>query len=284
MKHTLFEGLGLSPAGFVRGFSEISLLAFFGIGIAAAQTPLQITAPGSGTVVYPGRTVTVAVSIGIGVSVGEVIILGENPIGVSGILTTPPFQFSLAIPDNIKAGQYYLTAAAVGLGGQYLQSTPIPVDVEPSVQISSLQIQPGTLSFRFVGESLPMTVLGALESGGQINLTQSSMVSYTSGNTSIAAVASSGIVTAVGAGSTNITVSGPASPVSIFLSVPSTIRGDLNGDGKVNIDDVNILDEALNTPATKPADARDLNGDGMINALDARILVTLCTKPGCATH
>jgi hypothetical protein len=52
----------------------------------------------------------------------------------------------------------------------------------------------------------------------------------------------------------------------------------------VDQNDLNIITLALNTPATKPFDARDLNGDGVINALDARILVTLCTRAGCATH
>jgi len=60
--------------------------------------------------------------------------------------------------------------------------------------------------------------------------------------------------------------------------------GDLNGDGQVDKSDLNILMDALNTPANGPNDARDLNHDGVINALDARILVTLCTHPGCAVQ
>ena len=72
--------------------------------------------------------------------------------------------------------------------------------------------------------------------------------------------------------------------VKVAVSVPTSTRGDLNGDGRVDQSDLNILMAALNTAATGPNDARDLNHDGVINALDARILVTLCTKPGCATQ
>ena len=58
--------------------------------------------------------------------------------------------------------------------------------------------------------------------------------------------------------------------------------GDLDGDGDVNQNDLNIILAALNTPATGPGDPRDLDGDGMITALDARKLIALCTRPRCA--
>jgi hypothetical protein len=82
----------------------------------------------------------------------------------------------------------------------------------------------------------------------------------------------------------------------ITVTVPSTIRGDLNGDGRVDLLDLQILEERLNSSALTSVnlgnpvnfgnpialvDARDLNGDGVINALDARVLVTLCTQSGC---
>ena len=70
----------------------------------------------------------------------------------------------------------------------------------------------------------------------------------------------------------------------VNVQVLGGLRGDLNGDGQVDIDDVNIIDLYLNTPATSPNDARDLNHDGLVNALDARILTTLCNYERRATH
>src|ERR1017187_2730506 len=67
-----------------------------------------------------------------------------------------------------------------------------------------------------------------------------------------------------------------SAPASVTLTVP--ILGDINGDGRVDSNDLALIVAALNTPANGPNDIRDLNGDGTINALDTRKLVTLCTS------
>ena len=66
--------------------------------------------------------------------------------------------------------------------------------------------------------------------------------------------------------------------IASTLQVP----GDLDLDGDVDRDDLNIILAARNTPADGPDDPRDLDGDGMITALDARKLVLMCTRPRCA--
>lgn len=62
------------------------------------------------------------------------------------------------------------------------------------------------------------------------------------------------------------------------------LKGDIDGDGDVDQDDLNAVLAARNTPASGPNDPRDLDGDGMITALDARQLRLLCTRPNCATQ
>lgn len=70
--------------------------------------------------------------------------------------------------------------------------------------------------------------------------------------------------------------SAPALPTDVVL------RGDINGDGKVNGTDVSLVARRLNQPATGPYDKADINGDGRITALDTHLVTTLCNKPRCA--
>lgn len=59
--------------------------------------------------------------------------------------------------------------------------------------------------------------------------------------------------------------------------------GDIDGDGDVDRDDINLILAVRNQPASGADDPRDLDGDGVITVLDARIAATMCTRPGCAT-
>jgi uncharacterized repeat protein (TIGR01451 family) len=175
---------------------------------AHAQPAIQITAPASGTVVSPGATLIVSVALRSGVSVSQIIIVGENPIGFSEALAAAPFQFPVTIPTSINAGLYHLTADATGAEGQDLQSAPIMIDVEPSVGISFLKIQPRLIQLA-IGESASLTVMGTLVTGTQMDLTNSTLISFTSSNTGVATVSQGGAVTVVGAGFAYITISGP---------------------------------------------------------------------------
>ena len=64
----------------------------------------------------------------------------------------------------------------------------------------------------------------------------------------------------------------------------SVVRGDVDGDGDVDRDDLAAITAARNTSTLGPEDTRDLDGDGMITVLDARILVTFFAVPGGFTR
>jgi hypothetical protein len=80
-------------------------------------------------------------------------------------------------------------------------------------------------------------------------------------------------------------------PASLGLKPTDEIRGlkcfaapricDINQDGKVNIDDIELIFQARNTPAV-PGDPRDVDGDGVITVNDARICTQRCDNPKCA--
>ena len=70
------------------------------------------------------------------------------------------------------------------------------------------------------------------------------------------------------------------SAVNLVVS-SGALRGDVNGDGQVDIRDLVIVLEAFGR-RVGAGDPRDLNGDRVINLKDAAILVTLCTNTACA--
>jgi len=57
--------------------------------------------------------------------------------------------------------------------------------------------------------------------------------------------------------------------------------GDINGDGKVDVNDVQAIMSALDQKAGAQ-DPRDLDGDGWVTVLDARRVTLLCSRPQCA--
>jgi hypothetical protein len=71
-------------------------------------------------------------------------------------------------------------------------------------------------------------------------------------------------------------------PASVDIGAPAL--GDIDGDGDVDRDDVNLVVAARNTPASGPNDLRDLDGNLRIDALDARRVTVLCTRLRCATQ
>jgi pimeloyl-ACP methyl ester carboxylesterase len=71
----------------------------------------------------------------------------------------------------------------------------------------------------------------------------------------------------------------------IFIKIEEykNIMGDLDNDGDIDNNDLNIILKYRNQPSSANPYC-DLDGDGMITGLDARKLVTLCTRPRCSTN
>ncbi|MYM99108.1 hypothetical protein [Duganella vulcania] len=72
------------------------------------------------------------------------------------------------------------------------------------------------------------------------------------------------------------------SELRLTYTVAGAPVGDLNNDGVIDRDDLNILLLSLNTLASGPDDPRDLDRDGRITVLDVRKLVGSCTRALCA--
>ncbi len=189
--------------------AAIALVAAFVLphrrSLAQSQPLLQITSPPDGTIVAPGQTITVVVTPAPGVNFILVGILGEHPIGSDQVLSAPPFQFSLTIPTKISAGRYKIFAFGATAPGKGGQSATISLDVEPSLTITKIRVEPLTVTFKSAGERMPLAVIGTFSDGSTMRITRSSRTTYSSNDTRVATVSSTGVVTAVGPGTTGAT-------------------------------------------------------------------------------
>lgn len=69
--------------------------------------------------------------------------------------------------------------------------------------------------------------------------------------------------------------------LTIATTTVAALDGDIDNDGDVDLNDLNLILQDRNQPASGPDDPRDLDGDGVITVLDARRLVLLCINPRC---
>ena len=283
---TLIKRLAEFRVRLAAGMWVIVSMTFLTLAAAQSLPGLTITSPVNGATVTAGQSLAITVAVAPGSYPPGVAIYAEDPLGATAFqpVAGPTLSFSLAVSSNTSPGSYALRAVSVGPNGNQIISSAVNVQVERADQPISLSPDPPAVNLRFIGDSLPLSVFAMFAGSVRLEITQSSLLSVTSQNPSVASFGN-GIVTAVGSGQTTLTVRyGALTPVTVAVTVPKSIPGDLNGDGQVDTSDLNIILAALNTPANGPSDARDLNHDGVINALDARILVTLCTHAGCAVQ
>ena len=195
----------------------------------AQGTPpaLQITSPANGTVVAPGETITVVVAPAPGMTFSHVIILGENPIGDSQIKTAPPYEFSLTIPTNISARSYRITARGVITPGTGAKSLPISLTVEKPEPIAQIRVEPTLIKFESISDQIPLRVIGTFSDGKKLTITESTHTTYTSGNQNVASVDHLGLVTAVGPGTTQITVGYGGQSIKVPVSVSTMSKSRL---------------------------------------------------------
>ena len=118
-------------------------------------------------------------------------------------------QFTLSIPSTVPPGSYNLTAFGTSPSGE-VESSPIAIDVETQFLPTSMSVSPTVLTLHTVGDHYPIHVMGTFNDGTVLDVTRSSRLAYSSSNTKVATVDSSGI-TAVGAGQASIVVQAGAS-------------------------------------------------------------------------
>jgi hypothetical protein len=253
--------------------------------LSGSVNMIQSITPPDGAVLRAGETVEVQIEAIPSIVFDFVLLFTDIGIGKA---EGTPSRVGLHIPADYLGPLEVSFAPFIDGVALLGEKVAWQVILPESVVLESLQVDPEQVSFPEIGMSNIIFVRGSFSDGVLRDITFSQDTFVTSLNESVAVVEDlpqGKYISAVGPGEATIRVQHASFTKDIPVSVGiHELQGDLDGDGDIDQDDLDILLTALNTPSTGPGDPRDLNNDGVINDLDAQILTGLCSRPDCATE
>jgi Big-like domain-containing protein len=214
------------------------------IPFAATASPqdrpvLRITEPAEGAIVNPGQTVTVRVSSPTPALFPGVLV-GGDVIGFAGTISPLPGELSVPIPEKIKLGRHRISVSGRPRSGKDLIFAATEVDVERPDLPASISAQFPGLQFDSAGEQSRLNVYAEFfdrttspVTTVTYTVTESSHISFSSANTEVATVDSSGQVTAVAPGIGEIRVKYTLGDNRVSIGIPMQVR-DPNEQGSKN--------------------------------------------------
>lgn len=201
------------------GLTLLLVLEISAAPLGNCQQLLQITAPSNRSLATEGTTINITVSADPSVTaVG--ILVGYPLPNVQP--TSSANQFTLTLPTTIPPGLYTLTAVGMNASGD-VESAPVAIDVEPKFVPTGIVANPPWLNLVAIGDQYPIRVIGTFVDGSTLDVTGSSRTVFSSNNTQVATVSSSGMITAVGPGQTGILVQAGISPSYTYSAVMVTV-------------------------------------------------------------
>jgi hypothetical protein len=208
----------------------------------------------------------------------KIFLVGEG-VNATPSMTSAPYQFSIWVARNVT-GIHRFRAIGLDAAGQLQFSEPIALNLVPAEPPERITTPVSHLTLQFAGDAAQLRVTGHFAGGGKADFTEAPSTSFSSSDAAVVRVAEGGRVIAVGPGVADIRIQSGAAVATVQVTVPASVRGDLNGDGRVDQDDANLLSDAMGT-TVRGVDARDLNGDGKIDAADLALLRAICSRAGC---
>jgi len=215
----------MSVPGRLLGKAALTMLAAVSIFATPQKQPaLQISSPANGSTINPGQTLSVTVTSPAGIAFQMVALIGPDPIGFNTSGTSIPAQFSIAIPPDADCHVYTLTADGLTQSGQSVSSAPIQIDIERPDVPATLSASDSSINLESQGEQTHLIIVARFLDGAEIDVTNSTLISYASSNSAIATVDPSGTVTAATAGTTSIKVTYTLGSQNLPISIPVTVQ------------------------------------------------------------
>ncbi|HZV87532.1 MAG TPA: Ig-like domain-containing protein [Candidatus Binatus sp.] len=191
---------------------------------------LQITEPSGGTIVNPGQTLNVRVTSPTPALFPGVLV-GGDATPFAGTISPLPGELSVPVPEKIKLGRHTISVMGRPKSGQELVSASTEIDVErPDLPVSMSASFSG-LQFDSAGEQVRLDVLAQFLdrttspiTTATYDVTESSHISFSSANTEVATVDSSGQVTAIAPGAGEIRVTYTFGEIRLSIGVPVHLR------------------------------------------------------------
>src|SRR5712691_10671764 len=164
----------------------VALVLGFGAshGAGAQGSGLQIVWPAPGTMVAPGETISVVVSVDARKGFRLVRVVGEN-LGFTPFQAVPPAAFSLTIPPDV-VGIKQIRALGITRPETGAFSDPVSIDVEPSATLATLQVNLTDVEFDELDQQFPLLVTGSFTDGTTLDITRSTRTTYQPDNPQVA--------------------------------------------------------------------------------------------------
>lgn len=192
-----------------------------------SQHSLQIEYPVDGMVFNPGQTIRVRVTSPSDGTWSFLGVIGQKPLPTSEVAHSVPAEFSIKVPSKVdECRRYPLTAMGRTVAGDLVESDPVNIDIERSDTLVSLSsFQAPSLTLEPKESQFHLIILATFSDGSDSVVTESSYITYRSGNTAVATVDHYGAITPVapGTGSITVTYKNPNGE-RVQLSVPVTVR------------------------------------------------------------
>jgi centrosomal CEP192-like protein len=190
---------------------------------------ISIVSPPDGTIVRPGETLHIDVSVPLSKTVRMMMIL--SPLGQSEeVRESPPWSFTLTIPKDGGVsgggpllGKHPVTASAATVGQDLGNDTSIMVDVERPDLPVTLWTQESGIFLNAIGEEYRVIVSGVFPDGSDLKLNESCCLSFGSSDAKVATVTDDGVVTVIGPGNAFITATYRQGDHNVQRSIPLNI-------------------------------------------------------------